>query len=42
MSVNYKSVERKPANKQWYLLGITTGLFITMKHLLKNLFNKKE
>lgn len=42
MSVNYKSVEQKAANKQWYLPGVATGLVITMKHLLKNLFNKKE
>ena len=42
MSVNYKPVEQKPANKQWYLPGVATGLIITMKHLLKNLFNKKQ
>ena len=42
MAVNYKPVEQKSADKQWYLLGVTTGLVITMKHLLKNLFNKKD
>ncbi len=27
---------------KWYLPGILTGLGITAKHLLKNLFNKKQ
>ncbi len=27
---------------KWYLPGILTGLGITFKHLVKNLFNKKE
>ena len=42
MAVNYKTVEQKSASKQWYLPGVATGLVITMKHLLKNLFNKKD
>ncbi|MES2801595.1 MAG: NADH-quinone oxidoreductase subunit I [Bdellovibrionota bacterium] len=27
---------------KWYLPGILTGLTITMRHMLKNIFNKKE
>ena len=35
-------VKQKDESKEWYLIGIFTGLVITMKHLLVNLFNKKK
>jgi len=36
------SVVTKNNDRSWYLPGIVTGLFITGKHLIKNLFNKKK
>lgn len=35
-------VEGKEVGSAWYLPGIFGGLGITMKHLLKNLFNRKS
>jgi len=35
-------VERNSELSKWYLPGILGGLFITGKHLVKNLFNKKQ
>ncbi len=36
------SVVTKNNDNKWYLSGILTGLLITMKHLIKNLLNKKQ
>ena len=36
------SVVTKNNDGNWYLPGILTGMGITLKHLLKNLFNKKK
>lgn len=37
------SVVQKPdVASKWYLPGILTGLGITFKHLVKNLFNRKQ
>lgn len=33
---------KRSAKAKWYLPGILTGMGITMKHLLKNLLNKKQ
>jgi NADH-quinone oxidoreductase subunit I len=35
-------VSNSPDKSKWYLVGIVSGLFITMGHLLKNLFNKNK
>lgn len=35
-------VKREGEANHWYLLGILGGLAITGKHLIKNLFNKKQ
>ncbi len=35
-------VKNDSKSSQWYLPGILTGLGITAKHMVKNLFNKKE
>lgn len=35
-------VQNTSEKSKWYLPGIFGGLGITMKHLLKNLFNQKE
>lgn len=35
-------VKRNDESRQWYMLGVLGGLFITGKHLLKNLLNKKQ
>lgn len=42
MSINYKTIEQKPVGRQWYLPGVMTGLGITLKHLFKNILNKKQ
>jgi NADH-quinone oxidoreductase subunit I len=35
-------VQKAAPSSKWYLPGILTGLGITMKHLVQNLFNKKQ
>lgn len=35
-------VENNNETRKWYLPGILGGLFITGKHLIKNLLNKKQ
>ena len=35
-------VQRTGETSKWYLLGIIGGMAITGKHLLKNLFNRKQ
>ena len=35
-------VKNDSASSQWYLPGILTGLWITAKHLVKNVTNKKQ
>lgn len=35
-------VQNTSEKSKWYLPGIVTGLFITAKHLLVNLLNKKQ
>lgn len=35
-------VQKAGPSSKWYLPGILTGLGITMKHLLRNLFNKHQ
>lgn len=35
-------VQKTASSSKWYLPGVITGLVITMRHLLKNLFNKKQ
>ncbi len=35
-------VQNKSELSKWYLPGILTGLGITFRHLVKNLFNKKQ
>jgi len=35
-------VQRSGETKKWYLLGIFGGMAITGRHLLKNLFNRKQ
>jgi NADH-quinone oxidoreductase subunit I len=35
-------VNRLEAKNQWYLIGIFSGLFLTIRMLFRNLFNKKQ
>lgn len=35
-------VQNNSEKSKWYLPGILTGMGITMSHLIKNLFNKKQ
>ena len=35
-------VQNNSQKSKWYLPGILTGLGITFKHLVVNLFNKKQ
>lgn len=35
-------VQRSEGSSKWYLPGIFTGLAITAKHLLRNLFDRKQ
>lgn len=35
-------VENNPEKSRWYWSGIISGLVITARHLIKNLFNKKQ
>ncbi|MFN8846139.1 MAG: NADH-quinone oxidoreductase subunit I, partial [Bdellovibrionales bacterium] len=35
-------VDNSPNKSRWYVVSIVGGLVITMRHLLKNLFNKKD
>ncbi|MGZ3743384.1 MAG: NuoI/complex I 23 kDa subunit family protein, partial [Pseudobdellovibrionaceae bacterium] len=35
-------VQNNSEKNKWYLIGILGGMGITMKHLLRNLFNKKK
>jgi NADH-quinone oxidoreductase subunit I len=35
-------VQKAAPSSKWYLPGVIAGLSITMKHLIKNLFNKKQ
>ena len=35
-------VQNNSQKSKWYLPGILTGLAITSKHLIKNLFNRKQ
>lgn len=37
-----KELKQKDASSQWYFMSVLGGLGITFKHLVKNIFNKKD